>query len=98
MTKKTGIILIITGIFLHIISIPYMTGYNHHAGYFASIPYMKIVTEKEGYSEQVIKEFFPEKLELKNQKGIEYKHIIAFTSTLIFLGILIIILSSKKKS
>ncbi|HUN54031.1 MAG TPA: hypothetical protein VMU29_02630 [Smithella sp.] len=124
--RKIGIILIITGIFLHVISIPYLTGYNHHVGYLASIPYMKILIPVEKtiieappvsnkllsnsttiqptnilsgqdlreIGQKMNRELFPEAS--KPVKTIAYKDIILLTTSLIFIGTIMIVVARRK--
>ena len=105
---KAGITLIIIGIFLHIISIPYMVGYNPLRGYFASMPYMRIIIKDnvkeyeaswqgKDQTPRYILEAISEKH--KNIKNVElpYKHVVAFTTLLILLGIMIILFSPRRQ-
>ena len=89
---KLGIVLIIAGIFLHLMSIPYLTGYSHRAGYLASLPYMKITLKDKQAEHDARWQFFPPEAKAlyetrypKAAKNVElrYKHIIAVTMLLI---------------
>ena len=105
--KKLGIILILAGVFLHIISIPYLSYYNPAKGYLGSIRQMKVILIPGTFDlagairdGEITATYYPEIIPDRYYPGrvyIEYRTIFGMTSLLIFIGLIIIVITGRKQ-